>query len=297
MGEDPTIADVRDVTTDPLPPIPQRWAESHKGDFGVALLIGGSQGMSGAIALAALAALRGGAGRVSVAVPAPILPIVAGYEPSYMTVSLPADSSGRLAAGAQFTLGEPLKAATAVGAGPGWGQSDELVELIAFLWQQTATPLVIDADGLNNLATVLRRSQSRGNPRGARILTPHPGEFARLTGESTAHIQANRRRLAVAFAREHGCLLVLKGHCSVITDGFHLAENSTGNPALATGGSGDVLTGLITALLAQGMEPFEAARLGAYLHGRAGELGAERFGQVSLIASDLIDLLPVAFSQ
>jgi len=279
---------------DSLPELPARRIDSHKGDFGRALVIGGARGMSGAITLAGLAALRSGAGLVFVAAPANLVPLIAAAEPSYQTISLPEDATGKLAKESYETLAEPLKKATAVGLGPGLGRSPALTELVVTLYREWPGPLVLDADALNALA---EDSSMLTRHAGPRVLTPHPGEFARLLGCDTKTVQAQRAELARTFARNYEVVLVLKGARSIITDGVRLVENTTGNPGMATGGSGDVLTGITTAWLAQGLAPFEAARLAAHIHGLAGDLAADELGQVALIASDLVRYLPRAFRQ
>ena len=161
------------------------------------------------------------------------------------------------------------------------------------LYQEIAKPMVFDADALNALAA---ESDVLSHPGGPRILTPHPGEFARLIGRKL-DADDSQRAPPVELAARCGIVVVLKGHRTLVTDGRRRALNATGNPGMATGGSGDVLTGLITALVCQKMEPFDAARLGVHLHGLAGDLAAEELGQVSLIASDLIQYLPEAFAE
>ena len=267
-----------------LPTIPHRAPDSHKGTFGKVLIIAGSRGMSGAACLAGLGALRGGAGLVSVASPASIQSLIAGYEPSYLTVGLPEDDRSRLSLAAFAELEPLLASASAVAIGPGLGQSDDLRELVARIYANCPCPLVVDADALNALAGTSALDSAPAQPR---ILTPHPGEFSRLSGQSTAEIQASRELTALEFARQSGTIVLLKGAGTVITDGRRIAMNDTGNPGMATGGCGDVLTGVITALLAQGFAPFDAAHLGAWLHGRAGDLVAERLSPNGLIASDL----------
>ncbi len=276
-----------------LPRLPPRKPNSHKGDFGRALLVGGSQGMSGSIALAGMAALRSGAGLVKIATPAVCQPTVAGYEPSAMTIALAADAHGQIAGAAWADLEKAAALATAVACGPGLGHSLELVELVGRLYHRVKQPMVVDADGLNALAQQPEALAQGGGPR---ILTPHPGEFGRLIGRETIRPQ-DRESLARDFASRTGTVVVLKGHHTVITDGNELSINPTGNPGMATGGTGDVLTGIITALLCQRLLPYDAARLGAYVHGLAGDLAAAELGQVSMIASDLIKYLPRAFQQ
>jgi NAD(P)H-hydrate epimerase len=275
-----------------LPSLETRKPDSHKGTYGRALLVGGSIGMSGAIAMAGAATLRSGAGLVQLAVPEKCLAIVAVYEPSYMTVPLECDADGRIAALARTHLTGLVQQATVAACGPGLGQSAEIVELVAWMYTHWPQPMVIDADGLNALAA---RPDVLANAAGPRVLTPHPGEFGRLTGRSTSDVQRNRQAMAEEFAARHGVVLVLKGQHSIVTDGQQTRFNSTGNPGMATGGTGDILTGVVTGLLAQGLSPYEAAALGAHVHGLAGDLAAAELGQVSLIASDLLRYLPKAF--
>jgi NAD(P)H-hydrate epimerase len=275
-----------------LPRLPPRRPAAHKGDFGRALLIGGSRGMAGAISLAGMSCLRSGAGLVKLAVPECILDTVAGYEPSYMTVPLVCDASGYLFPQAFDQLREHLEEATAIACGPGLGRSAFLTQLVRKFYESVPQPMVIDADGLNALASAPDRLDG---PAGPRILTPHPGEFARLAKLPEKTPRAEQISQAAELAKQHQLVIVLKGHPTFITDGAREAENTTGNPGLATGGTGDVLTGIITALVCQGLAPFEAAVLGAHVHGLAGDLAAAELGQVSLIASDLLKYLPGAF--
>jgi len=276
-----------------LPQWPRRKPDAHKGDFGLALIVGGSRGMAGAAALAGMAALRGGAGLVRLAVPTSCLDVVAAHEPSYMTVALPEDEAGRIAAESRPLLVEAAQAAGVVACGPGMGRSDELTDLVGWLYRNLRGPMVVDADGLNALAA---RDSVLNQPGGPRILTPHPGEFARLLGVD--RVAADQRTAAaVDAARRWNVTLVLKGHQTCITDGHAAFHNTTGNPGMATGGTGDVLTGIITALVSQHLSPFDAARLGVHVHGLAGDLSAAELGQVSMIASDLIRYLPAAWQR
>lgn len=266
----------------PLPPT--RPGDAHKGTFGRVLIVAGSRGMTGAAALAGQGALRGGAGLVYVAVPESCVPIVAGIEPSYLTIPLPESSTGRLGRGAADCVNNAAPGMTAVAVGPGLGSSRGVEQAVLSLYRELPQSLVVDADGLNVLA---RRRGSLAGPAGPRILTPHPGEFARLTGRETSEVQQHRADLAREFAGAFGVVLVLKGAGTIITDGERLHVNPSGNSGLATGGTGDVLTGLLTALLAQGMSPLEAAQLAVWMHGRAGDLAAAELSQPGLIASDL----------
>ncbi|HEY7312415.1 MAG TPA: NAD(P)H-hydrate dehydratase [Gemmataceae bacterium] len=275
-----------------VPHLPPRPPDANKGTFGRVLIVSGSRGMSGAAVLCAGAALRGGAGLVRLAVPEGILPIIAAANPCYTTAPLPQDDNGRLSAVALPQLLELVRGNSVAALGAGLGQSDDIRAILVAVLEQTVTPLVLDADALNVLVgrlDALRKHQ------GPIVLTPHPGEFARLLGCAIPTVQARREELAAIFAATHGVVMVLKGHGTVVTDGRRVFVNTTGNPGMATGGSGDVLGGLIAALLGQKLETFAAAQLGGYLHGLAGDLASEQVGEVSLIASDLLHFLPRAF--
>jgi ADP-dependent NAD(P)H-hydrate dehydratase len=279
-----------DPVTD-LPVLPPRPADSHKGTFGKVLVVAGSRGMTGAAILAGRAALRGGAGLVQVATAFEVLPVVAAGHPCYTTAGLPGDIAGRLDASAEGELLALAATADVVALGPGLGQGPAMAGLVARLVERLGVPLVLDADGLNALAGQTNILTGRS---AATVLTPHPGEFARLLGRKVSGDPAERRELAARFAADHGAVLLLKGHGTVVTDGRRVYVNTTGNPGLATGGSGDVLTGLIAALLGQRLDPFAAAQLGAHVHGLAGDLARDDLGEASLIATDLIAYLPRA---
>jgi ADP-dependent NAD(P)H-hydrate dehydratase len=271
-----------------LPKLPPRSADSHKGDFGHVLVVGGSEGMAGAPALAGMAALRSGAGLVTVACPDLVAGIVAGFEPSMMTLPLP-NVDGGLAEECLEVI--ESHRSTVIALGPGLGRRPRTAQMVQRLLQEAQKPVVVDADALNSLVgslECLRRNAST-------ILTPHPGEFASLTGSTTVEVQANREALAVEFARTHDVVLALKGAGTIVTDGRQVFVNRTGNAGMATGGTGDVLTGIIAALVAQRLEPFAAACLGVHLHGLAGDYNVKYGAQESLIASDLVRVLPAAW--
>jgi len=272
--------------------VPDRSSTGHKGRFGHLLVVAGSSGKTGAAALAGNGAVRSGCGLVTVATPATVHDIIEVKLTEAMSVPL-SDHEGLLLGAAAGQVEELLQNRDALAFGPGLGQSDELIELIQALIPALSCPVVIDADGLNLLANDLGVLNQRNNV--PVVLTPHPGEMARLTGLTVADIEANRFEIAQKFAREHGVVLLLKGARTVIAapDG-RVNINSTGNDGLASGGSGDVLTGLIGGLLAQGMDGFSAATLGAWLHGRAAELVAALQGTAGMAASDLLTQLPVA---
>lgn len=277
-----------------LPKLALRRADSNKGTYGRVLVLAGSRGMAGAGVLCASAALRAGAGLVRLAVPRELLPIVAVANPCVMTAGLAQDGDGRLGREAEAEALALAQTSDVVALGPGLGRSAALKDFAAHLLTKYEKPIVLDADGLNNLADDPAALRNHAGPL---VITPHPGEFARLLHTDAAAVQANRRELAVKFAREAHLLVVLKGHGTLVTDGQRLYVNTTGNPGMATAGSGDVLTGVIAALLGQELEPFAAAQLGVYLHGLAGDLGRDTIGEVSLIATDLIDYLPRAIQR
>ncbi|MCC7087457.1 MAG: NAD(P)H-hydrate dehydratase [Pirellulales bacterium] len=277
----------------PLPKLMPRPLDSHKGVFGHVLLVGGSRGMAGAISLSGMAALRSGAGLVTLATPETCVDTVAGFEPSYMTVPLLSDAHGRIAKTAQPQVAELARRCTTIGCGPGMQRSAEIDQLVAWLYQESSLPMVADADALNALS-----AQRDLLPRhaGPRIVTPHPGEFARLLGIAKLDPK-DRTELAIQFARRNEVVVVLKGHRTIVADGAQTYVNETGNPGMATGGCGDVLTGIIAALAGQDLSPFQAAQLGVYVHGLAGDLAAAAHGETSLIASDLVRQLPEAFKR
>ncbi len=273
-----------------VPGLEPRPLDAHKCSFGRVLIVAGSRGMAGAACLAGVGALRGGAGLVRVACPRGVWPTVASYEPSYLTWPLPEDERGMVSTAAWSEL-EPLLAQNdVVAVGPGLGQSGSVAELVGRTLAAFGGRRVVDADGLNAVAG---RPDLLQRLAGA-IVSPHPGELARLTGKSTRAIQAARVEAAVEFARQWRTITVLKGHRTVVTDGGQVYLNDTGNPGMATGGSGDVLTGLVAAFAAQGLGQFEAACLAVRVHGLAGDLAAAELGQTALIASDLLRFLPAA---
>ncbi|GAB6165706.1 hypothetical protein JCM19992_17060 [Thermostilla marina] len=273
-----------------LPTLPARARDAHKGNFGLVFVVGGSVGMAGAPALAAMGALRSGAGLVRVAVPHPCWAITASFDPSYMCLPLPADRNGRLALDARSAIMEASSSASWLVVGPGLGRSAALDRITADLYKEIDRPLVVDADGLNALAG---NEHVLAAPGGPRVLTPHPGEFARLLGKRLPS-REEQVRAAEELARRWQCVLVLKGHGTAVTDGMRTYVNRTGNPGMAVGGSGDVLSGCIAALGAAGLSPFHAASLGVFLHGSAGDLAAARLGEDGMTAVDLCCDLPRA---
>jgi len=284
-----------------LPRLAPRRRNAHKGDFGRVLIVGGSRGMIGAVALASNAALRGGAGLVTFAAPETIQLCVAVLCPCATSRPLACRKSGELAAQSVAQMLQAVGGCDVLAIGPGMAVGPGQRRLLrAALGQEK--PLVVDADGLNNLAAVDAWPSLANCPL---VLTPHPGEFARLTGRGVKDIQADREKATLAavngWRRRSGgkrpLVCALKGAGTVVSDGRRLFVNATGNPGMATGGSGDVLTGLIGALIGQGLAPFEATCLAVHCHGRTGDLAAEKLGQVSLMATDLLDYLPAAMKE
>jgi len=281
------------VTT--IPKLKGRPVDAHKGTFGKVCIIAGSVGMSGAAALAGRAALRAGAGLVRVATPRSALPIIAAIEPSYTTIPLPEDSAGRISAKAINTILDAAAENDAVAFGPGVGVSQSLRSVVQILLEQDALRLVIDGDGLNNLSKIKNWPDKL---KADLVLTPHPGEMKRLwSGLFREPMPASRQRQAQRLAQHTKATVVLKGAGTVVADAQKVYVNKTGNPGMATAGSGDVLTGAITALIGQGMSSFDAAVLGVYIHGLAGDIAAEKTGQVSLIATDIVQALGEAFTK
>lgn len=264
---------------------------SHKGDFGNVLVIGGSRGKSGAATMTGLAALRVGAGLVTVASAASAIPVIAAHGPELMTEPLEETDTGAPAEAAFARLAALAENKDVLAVGPGLGTHPETFALVRRLIEELPHPMVIDADGLNALAGVELRDSGL-----TRILTPHPGEMARLTGLTTPQVQADRVNLARNYALRQGVVLLLKGYRTLTAspDG-RVRVNPTGGPGLASGGSGDILTGAIAGLLAQFPDdPALAAAAGAYLHGLAGDLGAANLGEQALVATDLLRFFPEA---
>lgn len=305
-----------------LPRIPARPRDAHKGLFGRVLVLGGSRGMIGAPALAANAALRSGAGLVTVACPESIQRAVAILCPCATTIPLPITRQGlldpRRTAGLLRSNGllDGPAAPSVVAAGPGLSRGSAAFDLAWFdllrILGKAGIPVVLDADGLNAL-----HGSSDWPGRGwdetahyRTVITPHPGEMARLHGSTTAAVQRDRAGFAARTAQlmsgraadaappndDHRTVVVLKGAGTIVTDGAGFYVNRTGNPGMATGGSGDVLTGIIAAFIGQGMSCLDSAVLGVHVHGLAGDLATDDLGEVSLIAADLVDYLPFAIN-
>lgn len=273
--------------------LPEREAGTHKGDYGHALILAGSPGKSGAAILAARAAVRAGAGLVTAAVPEPILPTVDLGSIESMTLGLPAGESGQIAEDAVAAVLDAAESKAVLALGPGLGQEPATAEAIRRIALDCPLPLVVDADGVNAFAG---RAKELAKRKAETILTPHPGELGRLLGISTAQILEDRVAAARGAAEETEAIVVLKGHLTLVASGDAVFVNPTGNPGMATGGTGDVLTGLIAGLIAQGLDALDATLLAVYLHGLAGDLAAARLGETALAAGDLIEMLPAALA-
>lgn len=286
----------QDVPAD-LPRLAPRSRDTSKRDYGRVIIVGGAAGMAGAPALAGMAALKSGAGLVEVLVPDVVALITAGFDPCLMARGLPSGPDGTFARTAEPLLQERLATATTVAIGPGMGRSSAVAAAVHAVWRDLPQPAVFDADALWALGAM--QPDDRPQHAGGRVLTPHAGEMLRLLGHDPASPQAQDRAWLEAKAREMaatiGAIVVLKGSGTLVTDGTRQVHNETGNPGMATGGTGDVLTGAIAALVAQGMAPFDAARLGVWIHGRAGDLVAAEIGEISMTARDLLERLPAAF--
>ena len=277
-----------------MPPrLPKRAIDSNKGMFGHVLVIAGSRGMAGAAALVGAAALRSGAGLVRVASPSEVQPTVAQFEPSYMTWPLPQQEDGQIDfTAARDDLERLVKSSTVVAIGPGLGRSGPIKELVRWVVSSVKVPTVLDADALNALVGGFDLTAS-SRPI---VITPHPGEFARLLGKTVAEVQADRESLAAAFAREHKIVVVLKGAGTIVTDGEKVYVNTSGNAGMATGGAGDVLTGVTASIIGQGLPAFEAACLASYAHGLAGDIAKDQNGEIGMNAGDIVDALADTFT-
>ena len=269
---------------DVLSMLPERDLRSHKGDFGRVLMLCGSRGYTGAAALAAMGALRVGAGLVYLGVPECIYEIEATrlLEPIVLPL---ADADGKISEGATAEIDALLPKMDVVLVGPGLGQSDGVMRVVRHILECFIGPVVVDADGINVLNLHKDVLRGRTSPT---ILTPHEGEFTRFGGS----LEVGRVDAAKQLAADLGVILLLKGYESVITDGTNAYINPTGNPGMAVGGSGDVLAGMIAGLIGQGIPPFKATACAAWLHGAAGDICADEIGRFGMLPSDMLNVLP-----
>jgi NAD(P)H-hydrate epimerase len=273
-----------------------RPAESNKGSYGHVLVAGGSLGKAGAAAMAGMAALRSGAGLSTVAAPKSVLGTVAGFYPELMTEPLPETRKGTIAPTARKRIEELAKGKSAVAIGPGTSRDPQTAALVRTLVARIEVPIVVDADGLNAFEGRNKELNGKG---GTVVITPHPGEMARLAGCTVADVQKNRLGVAREFARKHQVIVVLKGHRTLVAHpGGEVWVNTTGNPGMATGGTGDILTGMVAGMIAQHPKQALLAVLAAVrLHGLAGDVMRESVGEHSLVATDLLRGLPSAFER
>ncbi len=274
-------------------PLSRRNPQAYKNQFGHVLILAGSPHMLGAAALSGLAAMRAGAGLVTLGIPTGLnLIIQKKISPVLMTLPLAQTRQGTISLSAHRQCERLWKNFQSVAIGPGLSSDNETAQFIRMIIVSCPLPLVVDADGLNALSkdiNILKKNTT------TKILTPHPGEMARLMGLSKAVIEKNRVKAAKQFAKEHRVVLLLKGHRTIVASPEgEVYQNKTGNAGMATAGSGDVLTGMIAAFLAQGLSAFEAAKFGAHLHGKAGDLAAKDKTKLAMIATDIIDCIPRA---
>jgi NAD(P)H-hydrate epimerase len=274
----------------------RRKPDAHKGEFGHIFILAGSLKYSGAAVLSGLAAMRSGAGLVTLGLPKSIcVPVIKIKPKETMILSLPETEEGSLSASGYAKIMNFIKGTDIAVIGPGISRNKSTLALARRLIKQVNKPMVIDADGLNALIGHLNFLRDTRYAIRDTILTPHPGEMARLLGVNIAKVQNRRKEIAKKFAQDYKVTLVLKGRNTVIAD-YHgnLYVNKTGNPGMSTAGTGDVLTGMIAAFLGQGLSAFEAAKYATYIHGLAGDLAAKEKTQISLVASDIIEKIPKA---
>ncbi len=277
-----------------------RPSDSHKYHYGRVLVIGGSNAMAGAPVLAGRAALRSGAGVVELCVPECVSAIAASFDPCLITHHFSSDAYGCFAPECINDLMLLATRADAVVCGPGLGRSPTIVSMVKKLWQELPRTMIVDADALFALSQML--TDDIANHNGARIITPHMGEMQRLImnndlnlEESDENYRARLENEACQFAKNHAIVVVLKGHNTLITDGVRKIHNATGNPGMATAGSGDVLTGVIAALIGQGLPIFEASQFAVKAHGLSGDFAAQAFTQLSMTANDMVEFLSKAW--
>lgn len=277
-----------------LPRIPPRNPNSHKGDFGKVLVVAGSVGMAGAAYLCCKGAYRAGAGLVYLCAPRSLYAAVGSKLTCTVIHPVSETPRGRISAGAAKEILRLASSCDSAAIGPGLSHDAGVSSLVKSLIKGLRIPMAIDADGLNAIASspaMLKRARSPV------VITPHPGELARMIKRPVEAIQGKREEVAAESASQFCATTVLKGHRTVVTDGVRVFVNGTGNPGMATGGSGDILTGMIAAFLAQGFSPFESAQLGVHIHGCAGDLARRKYGEISMIATDILEMLPEAFKR
>ncbi|MCM8766180.1 MAG: NAD(P)H-hydrate dehydratase [Candidatus Omnitrophica bacterium] len=275
-----------------FPFLPKRKPDTHKGDYGHVFVLAGAKGLTGAATLCSQAVLRVGAGLVTLGIPASLNPILEVKLTEVMTLPLPETKEASLSFKAKDRILNFLEKCDCVIIGPGLSRNEETQKLVRFLLKKISLPIVLDADGINALAGYLELLK---NIKGDLVLTPHIGEFSRLVGISIEEIKKNKISVAKNFLRKYNIILVLKGYQTIIAQrAKRIYINKTGNPGMATAGSGDVLTGMIGGFLAQGISPFDSAKFAVYLHGLAGDLAKKEKSEYGLIASDILENIPRA---
>lgn len=275
--------------------IPKRREDTHKGDFGHVLILAGSPGMTGAAFLASQAAIRSGSGLVTCGIPASLNQIMETKLTEVMTLPLQETKTGSFSISAVKSILDFSEKADAIAIGPGISRHKDTLKLVRILLKKVRKPVILDADGIMALVGKLDRLRKRKAPT---ILTPHPGEMARLINKNVKVVQVLRSKLALDFAKKYGVTLVLKGHGTVVSSPKgEVYVNKTGNSGMSTAGSGDVLTGMITSFVGQGVSPYSAAAIGVYLHGMAGDMAAREKGRLGMIAGDIIDKIPNAIKE
>ncbi|MGB7344747.1 MAG: NAD(P)H-hydrate dehydratase [Pirellulaceae bacterium] len=271
--------------------ISPRKTNAHKGNFGRVLLVGGSRGMSGSIALSAIAALHTGSGLVSAFVPNACLETVASFHPGIMTIS-GSDDKGRFSLAAAKDVADAARNASVIGCGPGMTTENGSLAIVERLLSLVHIPRIMDADALNAIAMANWTDRLGGEL----VLTPHPGELERLTGVASSN-REGQIAAATELSQQTGSVIVVKGGPTVVVSSRETWTNDTGNPGMATAGSGDVLTGVITSLLGQGLSTWDAARLGVWIHGLAGDLAAQKYSQLGMTCREILSELPQAVGE
>ncbi|MFA4981340.1 MAG: NAD(P)H-hydrate dehydratase [Candidatus Omnitrophota bacterium] len=275
---------------DALTKFPKRATDAHKGDFGHVLVMAGSCGYTGAAYLASQASALSGSGLVTLAIAKSLYGVLASKLTEVMVRPFIETKDGSLSLLAEKDLVGFAHKCNSIAIGPGLSQNKETQRLVRNLLEKLDKPVVLDADGINAFVGCLDALKNSKRPL---VMTPHPGELARLIGKEAEEIQKDRKNIALSFANEYNTVLVLKGHNTVIAEpGGEYYVNETGNVGMASGGTGDVLTGIIASFIGQGLDPFTAAVLGVYFHGLAGDEAAKEKGQLSLLATDILNKLP-----
>lgn len=271
----------------------KREVNTHKGDFGKVGIIGGSSGMSGSVCLSSISALRTGTGIVYTIVPKKIENVVENKSLENIVISLEDQEKGYFLKDIRNPIIDKLKKLDVLGIGPGIGVEEETKYFLENILNIFEGDIVIDADGIKLLSKIKNKIKNKYKI----IITPHIYEFSIFTGESIDYINRNKEKLAIKYANKFNLIIVLKGHNTLVTDGEEIYYNDSGNPGMATAGSGDVLTGIITSLISQGFKPFKAAKHGVYIHGIAGDIASEEKGEYGMIARDIVDNIPYAIKK